>query len=274
MLRGNFGGIDMKLGIVCKPSKEAYETGKKIYEIVGDAILEEKIANYMGKKGYSIEDVGKKSDIIVVVGGDGTILLTLRYTEKPIFSINAGRVGFLTEIEASDAEKAIEEILRGNYNIEENIKIKIFLNGRRLPDATNEVVVHTANLGKILPFKIYVDGNVLKEGSGDGIIVSTPIGSTSYALSLGGSIIDPKINAFLIVAIAPFRRAFYPIVLSSDRKIKIEVEKDAEVAIDGIHCEKISKDDVIEAMISEKKAKFIKINNNFFEKIYKKLEKC
>lgn len=263
----------MKWGIVCKPSEEAYKIGKRVYEIIEDAILEEKIANYIGKKGYGIEEMGKRCDGIIVVGGDGTILLTLRYVKKPIFSINAGRVGFLTEVDAEEAEKAIEEILKGNYFIEEYMKIKILLNKKRLPDAVNEIVIHTANLGKILPFKVYADGEIIKEWSGDGLIISTPVGSTSYALSLGGPIIEPKINAFLIVAIAPFRRAFYPFVMSSERKIKIEVEKDAEIAIDGLYNERISKDDVIEAMISEDKAKFIKINNNFFKKIYKKLER-
>ncbi|MEM1513362.1 MAG: NAD(+)/NADH kinase [Candidatus Thermoplasmatota archaeon] len=263
----------MKWGIICKPSKEAYEIGEKIYRIVGDAILENKIANYIGKKGYKIEEIDKRCDAIIVIGGDGTILLTLRHTKKPIFSINAGRIGFLTEVDAEDAEKAIDEVLKGNYFIEEYMKIKIFLNKKRLPDAVNEIVIHTANLGKILPFRVYADNQLIKEWSGDGLIISTPVGSTSYALSLGGPIIEPKMNAFLIVAIAPFRKAFYPFVLSSERKIKIEVEKDAEIAIDGLYNEKIAKDDFIEAMISEERAKFIKINNKFFEKIYKKLER-
>ncbi|MEM2935519.1 MAG: NAD(+)/NADH kinase [Candidatus Thermoplasmatota archaeon] len=263
----------MRWGIVCKPSEEAYEIGRKVYKIIGNAILEEKIANYVGKKGYKIEELNKRCDGIIVVGGDGTILLTLRYLKKPVFSVNAGRVGFLTEVDADDAEKAIEEILKGNYFVEEYMKIKIFLNNKRLPDAVNELVIHTANLGKILPYKLYVDEQMIKEGSGDGLIISTPVGSTSYALSLGGPIIEPKINAFLIVAIAPFRRDFYPLVLSSERKIKIEVCKDAEIAIDGLYNKKISKDDVIEAMLAEEKAKFIKIGNKFFEKVYKKLEK-
>ncbi|MBC7081140.1 MAG: NAD(+)/NADH kinase [Thermoplasmatales archaeon] len=263
----------MKWGMVCKPSKEAFEIGKRIYEMIGDVALESKIASFIGEKGYKIKELGEKCDGIIVIGGDGTILLTLSQVKKPIFSINAGRIGFLTEVDAEDAEKALKEILRGNYFIEESMKIKILLNKKRLPDAVNEMVVHTANLGKILPFKVYIDNKMVKKWSGDGLIVSTPLGSTSYALSLGGPIIEPKMNAFLIVAIAPFRRAFYPLVLSSERKIKIEVEKDAEIAIDGLYNKIISKDDVIEVMASPEKAKFIKINDKFFEKVYKKLEK-
>ncbi len=263
----------MKWGMVCKPSREAFEIGKRIYKMIEGISLENKIAEFIGEKGYKIEEMGKKCDGIIVVGGDGTILLTLRHVKKPIFSINAGRVGFLAEVDGKDAEKALKEILRGNYFIEESMKIKILLNKKRLPDAVNEIVVHTANLGKILPFKVYIDNQMVKKWSGDGLIVSTPLGSTSYALSLGGPVIEPKMNAFLIVAVAPFRGVFYPIVLSSERKIKIEVEKDAEIAIDGLYNEIISKDDVIEVMLSPDKAKFIRINDKSFEKIYKKLER-
>ncbi len=261
----------MKWGIVCKPSEDSYEIGKKIYEIIDEAMLEEKIASYLGKKGFSIEEIGEKAEKIVIVGGDGTILMTLQHTTHPVFSINTGRIGFLTEVEAEEAENAMKKVLHGEYKVEERIKIKSKLNNHRLPDATNEIAIHTAYLGKILPFRVYVNDEMVQEIDGDGVIIATPTGSTSHALSVGGPIVEPLLNAFIVAPMAPFRHIASPLIISADNKIRIEVEKDAKIAIDGLHIEDFKPDNKLEIMLSEKKARFIKLKNDFYERIYRKL---
>lgn len=261
----------MKWGIVCKPSEDSYEIGKKIYEMIDEVILEEKIASYLGKKGFSIEEIGEKAEKIVIVGGDGTILMTLQHTTHPVFSINTGRIGFLTEVEAEEAENAMKKVLRGEYKVEERIKIKSKLNNHRLPDATNEIAIHTAYLGKILPFRVYVNDEMVQEIDGDGVIIATPTGSTSHALSVGGPIVEPLLNAFIVAPMAPFRHIASPLIISADNKIRIEVEKDAKIAIDGLHIEDFKPDNKLEIMLSEKKARFIKLKNDFYERIYRKL---
>lgn len=261
----------MSWGLICKPSEESFLIGRKIYRMLEDVILEKKIAEYMGMKGYSMEEIGKKADKIIIVGGDGTILMTLQHTTKPIFSINTGRIGFLTEVEPEEAEEAIKRVKNGDYYIEERIKLRAFLNGNELPDAANEVAIHTANIGKILLLKLYINGILTQSIFGDGLIIATPMGSTSYALSVGGPVIEPCLNAFVIAPIAPFRHLSPPIVIPSDRKIKIEVEKTAKIAIDGLHIYNMSPNDELEIVKSERKARFIKLKDSFYNRIYEKL---
>jgi NAD+ kinase len=261
----------MKWGLICKPSENSFLVGKKVYEMLGEGILEHKIAKYLGKKGYSIKEIGKKADAIIIVGGDGTILMTLQHTDKPIFSINTGRIGFLTEIEARKAEQAIKEIISGNYHVEERMRLKAKLGRKMLPDAANELAIHTANVGKILFVKLYVDGVLTQSFYGDGLIISTPMGSTSYALSVGGPVVDPTLEVFVVAPIAPFRHIASALVIPSDKKLKITVEKPAKIALDGIHTYDFKPNQKLEILKSERKARFIKINDNFYKKIYRKL---
>ena len=261
----------MKYGIVCKPDKKSYEVGKKIYDMIGEAFLEKKIAEYLGKKGYSLKEIGEMADIIIVIGGDGTILLTLQYTSKPIFSINTGRIGFLAETEAENAMEAMKKVLNGEYFIEERIKLKTFLNGKRLEDASNEVALHVFNIGKLLMTKLYIDDELAENIYGDGMIIATPMGSTSYALSVGGPIVDPTLQIFIVAPLAPFRHIASPLVMPSDRKIGIEVDKPSKIAIDGINEYDFKPGDKLEIMKSENMAKFIKLKNTFYRRLYQKL---
>lgn len=261
----------MKWGLICKPSEDSFLIGKKIYEMIGDAILEYKIAEYLGKEGHSIEEIGKEADAIIIIGGDGTILMTLQHTTKPIFSINTGRIGFLTEVEADEAEKAIERLIKGDYYIERRIKLKAKINGKELPDAANEIAIHTANVGKILLLKLYVDGNLAQTIYGDGLIIATPMGSTSYSLSVGGPIVDPSLKVYVIAPIAPFRHIASALVVPADKKLMVEVEKKAKIAIDGITTHDFMPNEKLEVFKSEKEATFIKLKDNFYRKIYEKL---
>jgi len=261
----------MKFGIVCKPDEKSYEIGKKIYEMLGEAYLEKKIAEYLGKEGLSIQEVGLKSDIIVVIGGDGTILLTLKHTSKPIFSINTGRIGFLAEIDAEDAIEGMKKVLEGDYFIEDRIRLKSFLNGKRLEDASNEIALHVSNIGKLLMTRLYIDDELAEDIYGDGMIIATPMGSTSYALSVGGPIVDPTLKIFIVAPLAPFRHIASPLVMPADKKIGIEVDKPSKIAIDGMGEYDFKPGDKIEIMKSEKMTRFIKLKNTFYHRLYKKL---
>jgi NAD+ kinase len=98
------------------------------------------------------------ADVIITIGGDGTILRTLQGTDSPILGINAGVLGFLTEVPPGEATSAVRKMLSGKYRIEERLKLKTVMNGRRLEDATNEAVIHTAHIAKMRHFEISVDG--------------------------------------------------------------------------------------------------------------------
>ena len=261
----------MKRGLICKPSKYSFSVGERVYNLMGNAMLEYKIAEYMGKKGYSIEEIGKKADEIFIVGGDGTILMTLMHTSKPIFPINTGRIGFLTEVEAKDAEESIKKILMGEYYIEERIKLGGKIGRKSLPNASNEITIHTASVGKILSIKLYVDDILTQSFSGDGLIISTPMGSTSYSLSAGGPIADPTLKIFIISPIAPFRHIASSIVIPASKKLKIKVAKPAKVVVDGMQVYDFSPRQKLEIFEAEERARFIKIKDNFYSKVYRKL---
>ncbi|RLF60135.1 MAG: sugar kinase [Thermoplasmata archaeon] len=261
----------MKWGLVCKPSKKSFAVGEKVYELVGDMLAEHKVAEHLGIKGYSIEEVGKGADAIIVVGGDGTILMTLQHTTKPIFPINTGRIGFLAEIEPKHASDALQQILRGDYQVEDRMKLEARTDADRLPSAANEIVIHASQVGKILPIKLYVDGILTQSFYGDGLIVATPMGSTSYALAVGGPVVDPTLNVFVIAPIAPFRHIATSRVISSDKTLRIKVEKAAQIVIDGMHVHDLGPRQCVEIEESGEKARFIKVNDNFYHKVYKKL---
>ena len=261
----------MKWGIICKPDEKSFHIGKEIYDLLNDAMIEKKLAEYLGEDGYSIEEIGKEADKIVVIGGDGTILLTLQHTTKPIFSINTGRIGFLAEIDADNAMEGMRKVLEGEYFIEERIKIAPYLNGSRLEDAANEVALHISNIGKLLMTKLYIDGELAENIYGDGMIISTPMGSTSYALSVGGPIVDPTLEVFIVAPLAPFRHIASPLVMPADKKIGIGVDKPSKIAIDGISEYDFKPGDMLEIKKSENMARFIKLEDTFYSRLYKKL---
>lgn len=257
-------------GMVCKPSKRSFLIAEKVYPMLGEVMLEKKIAAHMSKQGHSIKEIGEKADRIFVVGGDGTILMVMRYTTKPVFTVNTGAVGFLTEVEEEEAMEGVKKILDGHYFVDERMRIKSMLNGERLPDATNEVVIHVSNVGKILSMELSIDGVVTEEIDGDGIIISTPTGSTSYSFSVGGPIVDPSISAFVVAPVAPFRHISSPLVIPADKKLRVKIkgEKSAKVVIDGIRAGVVSKKDDLIISLSDRKSSFIRLENNFYGRVY------
>jgi NAD+ kinase len=268
----------MKWGLVCNfHVKKACSLTKDIYDFLkdkGEVFAEDKFAKGRDIKGHSLEEISKKADIVITVGGDGTILRTLEKVEKPVFAINSGGMGFLTEVESKYAEEGLERVIAGDYNVEERAKLKVFVDDKRLPDATNEVTVQTARIAKMIYLQILVDGELLETFGADGLIVSTPTGSTSYALSAGGPILDPAVNAMVIAPLAPFKLAARPWVLPLDKKIGIKLlykSKECKVVIDGESPQNVTIDSDIVVTGSEKKARFIRFGESFYQMFRLKL---
>ena len=165
-----------------------------------------------------------RADLVVTVGGDGTVLktaMTLPEQETPILAVNMGRRGYLTEVEPAKAMTAIESVRKGNYRIEKRAKLAVDMNGTHIVDALNEVVISSGSPAKMLDLKIGIDSEQLLRFRGDGVIVSTATGSTAYAMSAGGPILDSSVDAFVVTFICPldFVR---PTVVSMDRTMYIE----------------------------------------------------
>jgi len=171
-------------------------------------------------------------DMAIILGGDGTLLRaqSKMKPEIPIFGINMGTVGFLTEIEAKDTFEALDEILKGNYYKEKRTRLMVSHENNHFT-AMNEVVVMTDKPAKMQHFEIQVDGEIIEEVRADGLIISTPSGSTAYSMSAGGPIVDPKVGGFIIIPICPYKLGARPFVVSDNSEITVKLLKKGKTSI-------------------------------------------
>ena len=268
----------MKWGLVCRATaKKTVSLAREVYEFLsekGEVFAEKSFAKVTEIKGYSLEEINKRADIVVTVGGDGTILRVFEVVEKPVFAINSGGMGFLAEVESKYAIGGLKQVIDGKYNVEERAKLKIMLDGKKLPDATNEVTVQTARIAKILYLQLFVENELLETLGADGVIIATPTGSTSYALSVGGPIMDPCVNAMIIAPLAPFRLSARPWIVPLNKKISIKLlpkSKETKLVIDGNHTENVTTENNIVVTGSEKKARFVRFGESFYQMVRLKL---
>jgi len=268
----------MKWGLVCNYHvKKACSTAEDVYKFLkenGEVFVDKKCGKKIGVKGFELKEINKKADIVVTVGGDGTVLRALEDIEKPIFAINSGAMGFLCEVESKYAVEGLKKVLSKEYNIEERSKLKVMVDGKRLSDAANEVTVQTARIAKIMYLQIFVEDELLETFGADGVIIATPTGSTSYSLSAGGPILDPSVKAMVIAPIAPFKLSARPWVVPIDKKIGIKLlhkSKKSHLVIDGESSQPITIDSKITITGSEKKARFIRFGESFYQMVRLKL---
>lgn len=242
---------------------------------VDNLYYHENLAKNLDTESYDMEELlSQDIDFIMSIGGDGTILKLLQRTDTPILGVNTGTVGFLTAVEISDLDKAVDRIENDDYQIEERIKLDVYLNGNKVGECTNEAVVHTDKIAKIRGFEIWHGDQKVDKFRSDGLIISTPTGSTCYAMSAGGPIVDPNVDAFVIVPISPYELATKPYVVTVDKDIKVnltEEDKSGLMVLDGQKEFLVDEEDDLVFKLSENKAKFISFENDFYERIKKKL---
>ncbi len=197
-----------------------------------------------GLETASRTEIGQRCDLAVVLGGDGTLLNVARSLadhDIAIVGINMGRLGFLTDISPSEMEQRLDEILSGQFNEDERFLLhsKVIRDGEVIgeSDAFNDVVVHKSDVARMIEVQTHVNGTFVNNLRADGLIVSTPTGSTAYALSGGGPLLQPCLNAVVLVPICPHTMSNRPIVVDGDTLIEIEVcghaDAGAQVTFDG-----------------------------------------
>ncbi len=180
----------------------------------------------------SIDQIGKHCDLVIVVGGDGTLLHTARSLADhniPLVGINLGRLGFLTDISPDDMLSRLDEILSGIYHEEKRFLLQalVIRNGETVQtgSALNDVVIHKWNSVRMIEFETHVDGLLVNSQRSDGLIVSTPTGSTAYALSGGGPIMHPALDAIVLVPICPHTLSNRPLVIAASSVIELRVTR-------------------------------------------------
>jgi NAD+ kinase len=244
-----------------------------------DIVISPKTASLINanERAMPVEDMKNAGvELVISVGGDGTVLCNISKMEDPlpILGINMGTLGFLVDVAPENAIEAIEDVLEG-FSYDERARLSVSFNGKKLPPATNEVVLITARPAKILTFKISVDDSQIEELRADGVVFATPTGSTAYAMSAGGPIIDPRVEASLIVPIAPFKLSARPWVIPGSSKIIVEMiipEKEAVIVIDGQHSYNIKEHDIVTLARANNPARFVSSSiNGFYAKVQSKL---
>ncbi len=244
----------------------------------GSALMSARLAKEsgMGIPCGSDDGMIAQSDMVVCLGGDGTFLKVARKVYRkdiPILGINLGNLGFLTEVEKDDIDLSIGKLFSGNYEIEERMMLDALIHKRDKPPikdiALNDFVIGRGALSRIIHIKAYVNDTFVDNFPGDGVIISSPTGSTAYSLSAGGPIVEPDTELLIITPICPhilYSRSF---VTKSDSVVKAIVEEDYEygamVTPDGQEGHAIGGGDIIEISKSHYCTKIIKMNpSNFF----------
>lgn len=241
-----------------------------------DVYAEETLVKKTKVKIPSIPLEQMRTDFIIAIGGDGTILrtcITIPKPEPPILAINMGVRGFLTEIEPQKALTAVNKCLAGNFEIEKYLKLSIAADGLNFPDALNEVVISPDEPAKLLYAHIFRDGERILDCQSDGLMVATQTGSTGYSMSAGGPVLDPGVNAFVLTPIIPLS-IFHPIVFPSNTELTIEIIKsrNTQILVDGHHKQiATSKLPRIKITRSKYETSFIRFRHNFYDRLRNRL---
>lgn len=216
-------------------------------------------------------------DMAVVLGGDGTLLRAQAKLkeETPLLGINMGTVGFLTDVEVKETFNALNKIIKGDYYKEKRSKLMVSHENHYF-NAMNEVVIMTNKPAKMLHFEIQVDGETIEEVRADGLIISTPSGSTAYAMSAGGPIVDPKLEGLIIIPICPYKLGARPFIVSDTSEITVKLLKKGKSAVfvmDGQINEEADYLEEIKFKKADKDVYFIRTSSKYFyEKVKDKLK--
>ncbi len=248
--------------------------------------LPEEVASHLKKETYGLkeQELYDHADCAIVLGGDGTILYTARQMTKydlPMLGVNLGNLGFLAEVEKKDAIITLEKIIEGDYYIQKRMMLNVSKVIRdkeeKVGVALNDIVIARASISRMMKYSIYVNNVHVNHYSADGLIVSTPTGSTAYNLSAGGPILDPANEMMVITPICPHTLMSRSIILSKNDEVRISLKdnrkswnKDIMLTIDGQENFKIDQEDEIIVSKSEHSAKLITCNKNGFYRILKK----
>lgn len=273
-----------RIGLIWNPTKTSgFEVARELREILAERGLSVTtgitLAHALGAPELA-EGSFEECDLLMVLGGDGTLLSALDYAlpkNIPMLGINLGRMGFMTEVDPANLRRDVAEVLNGNYSIDSRMTLTVAGQNENNFFALNDIVLTRATPSvRILSLEIEVNGIVVDRISGDGLIVATATGSTAYSLSAGGPIIRPGLDCLVITPICPHTLNTRPVVVSSNDVIKIRVMDDrggAQAVMDGrkvinVPCGEPG----VTILRSELRARFIRLHDrNYFSLLRDKL---
>jgi len=269
-------------GIILKPDspeiKDTYFQIKSYFENESiEVLLESNSATMIGCTGVEFDELCQKSDFLVSVGGDGTLISVTRRSyeyEMPVLGIHLGTLGFLTDIMLKELPSFLEKLKNNEYRIDTRMMIR----GKTKQEdfvAFNDIVITRKSVSNMLKVDAKIDGKAFNSYYGDGIIISTPTGSTAYNLSVGGPLVYPLTSAFIVTPIAPHSLTQRPLVLPANFLIEFTITDSlgAVIIVDGQDSYEIEQGESIKIEIAHKKAKLIhRFERNYFEVLNEKLQ--
>ena len=277
--------IDFKrVGIVLRPDspglKKSFEKIEKILIKHGfEVALEQRSAQMISLDGIEFHELCKRSDFLITVGGDGTLISTARKSIKhniPILGVHAGRLGFLSNVNLDGFEEFITEMLDGKFKIDERAILEATLNRGDKEEkryAFNDVVLTRSSVPQMIHIETLVDSKLFNTYYGDGVIVATPTGSTAYNLSAGGPVLFPLTNVFTLTPICPHSLTQRPVVLPGKYPIEMKTSSErALVIFDGQDTVELGLGESIDIKLASKLVKLIhKEDFNYFDILKDKL---
>jgi len=238
-----------RVAILAKPGtpegqRIAFELGSWLRARGVAVRFDENTARALGRRdGIRADTLPSGMDLVIVAGGDGTLLSAARLAGPkgiPILGVNFGGLGFMTELQPEELYAALERVLRGDYEIEEREALRVrFRRGRRVLGEyalLNDAVVTKTALARMLVIELRIDAELVATYTSDGLIIATPTGSTAYNLSAGGPILDPRMSAFVIAPICPHTMSYRPLVVPGSVRIEVTLRsltEEAYLTLDG-----------------------------------------
>lgn len=230
----------------------------------------EELAAWFGQRGIAVvmDEVQAEMDLLVILGGDGTLLHVAAQASArqiPVVGVNLGGLGFLTEIAVDERYEVFDQILAGRMTVEERMMLKVRLASGDWRYALNDVVISKGNVDQLVELSAWVDAEYITTYRADGLIFSTPTGSTAYNLSAGGPIVQPRLHAMLVTPICPFMLESRPILLPPAVRLRTKLAdgrnkgggRDVKVIVDGQFAWEMHAGDTLEVEAAEKPLKLI-----------------
>jgi NAD+ kinase len=269
------------VGIVARyDKKQALRLAEELAEYLRnkdlEVYLEDTLAGKVNAQEKTIPLAKMKTDFIITIGGDGTILrtcVTIPKPEPPILAINMGVRGFLTEVEPKDACAAVDRCLKGEFKVEKCAKLAVSTCEGAIPDALNDIVISAGEPSKILYTQICKNEKPILKCQADGLIVSTQTGSTGYSLSAGGPVLDPEVDAFVLTPICSLT-VFDSLVFPADSKVTIKAirPKEVLVLIDGNYRQLLTTENpALTVTRSKNVTSFIRFKDDFYNRLRSRL---
>jgi NAD+ kinase len=277
-----------KIGIICKPGRtEVQEILRELLPLIkkngSETFVDSESAAVLKISGFTRDEIVARADLVLVLGGDGTMLSVSRLVAEkgiPILGINLGSLGFITEVSRDEIFSTVNRMLNDGCAIEERLMLSAAVRrgGKKLTDYTvlNDVVINKGAVARIIDLETNVNGSYVTTFKADGLIISTPTGSTAYSLSAGGPILYPTLESIVLTPICSHTLTNRPIVLPDNSKIEIIIRKisgDVFLTLDGQVGFSLMTGDVIEIYKSDYKTRLlVPLERDYFRVLRTKLK--